>query len=95
MSDAFTDIARDEKRSGLYRKYIIKAKKFTVDPSKETLEEVIEAARAVDSVGIGYWGWETNIFSKIEKALDELKSRHGDRWEEFLGEITNIPVLKF
>lgn len=95
MSDGMSDIAKDEQRSQLYGEYITKVNKFIACPNKETLEEVVMAACAVDSVGIGYWGGQTDIFSKIEKALDELKSRHGDKWEEFLGEITNIHVLKF
>ena len=94
MSDALSDIARDEKRNYLLGKYVVKAKKFSAEPCRENLDEAIAAAHAVDSVSGGYWGGKTEIFYRIEKALNELKSKHGDRWEEFLGEISFIPIFR-
>ena len=94
MSDALTDIARDQRRNQLLKEYNVKARKFSAEPCRENLDETIAAARAVDSVIGGYWGGETKIFCGIEKALNELKSKHGDRWEEFLGEISLIPISR-
>jgi len=94
MSDALTDIARDEQRNQFLNDYSVKAKKFSAEPNRKNLEEAIAAARAVDSVIGGYWGGETEIFYGIKKVLSELKSKHGVRWEEFLGEISFIPIFR-
>lgn len=94
MSDALSDIARDERRNQLLNEYSVKARKFSTEPIRKNLEEAIVAARAVDSVIGGYWGGKTEIFCGIKKVLNELKSKHGDQWEEFLGEISFIPIFR-
>ncbi|KKQ92919.1 MAG: hypothetical protein UT16_C0002G0009 [Candidatus Azambacteria bacterium GW2011_GWA2_39_10] len=94
MSDALSDIARDERRNQLLNEYSVKARKFSAEPCKKNLDEAIAAARAVDGVIGGYWGGKTEIFCGIKKALNELKFKHGDQWEEFLGEISFIPIFR-
>lgn len=84
MSDALTDIARDQYRAEEFRKYLDSLLLFLNSPSNETRKAVIEQAKLVDSIHGGYWGGSTSISRGIEKFLDGLVARDHSAWAKLL-----------
>lgn len=74
MSDALSDIARDEERGARFELFFLKVKEYVKNPNSDTLKSAIEAAEEVDSVGRGYWGGETNLGDDIDNCLQRLVS---------------------
>lgn len=74
MSDAFSDIARDEERAEYFNQYLYKVKTYVLNPTEDNFKVAIEAAKEVDSVGRGYWGGRTDLASDIEDHLKGLVS---------------------
>jgi len=72
MSDAMTDIARDEERGRLYENYLKALRAFLKNPTKRNKKEVIEMAKQTDSVRGGYSSGETSLSKNIEAAISKL-----------------------
>lgn len=101
MSDAYTDIARDEKR----RERIIDHLKAL----KECLEftggvgelvglrtKVIVTAVACDAVhGTGYWTLETSLSEGLMERLNGLLARDPVVWEDFLASLQGDYLTEF
>ncbi|MBI4993539.1 hypothetical protein HZC33_01085 [Candidatus Wolfebacteria bacterium] len=86
MSDASTEIARDQERNKLYHYYLLALKEFLSSSGgrKESLKKVIEVAGAVDDVRGGYWGSKTSISSGLKKELEELLNGDKKAWAMLL-----------
>lgn len=80
MSDAFTDIARDEQRARNFACFLTALQNWLVDSSKENYKKVIEAAKSTDAVRRGYWGGQTSISVNIKERLKKLKNGNKVEW---------------
>ncbi|MBI2446603.1 MAG: hypothetical protein HYV51_02155 [Parcubacteria group bacterium] len=91
MSDALTDIARDEQRGALFEKFLITVKNYIESVSQDTFTAAIKAAEAVDEVRGGYWGGKTNLKKSAENYLTKLTAKdetiRKSEWAKFLFEI--------
>jgi len=79
MSDALTDIARDQRRSERYREYLEQLVKYLKNPSDQNYKKLEESAQITDSVPRGLWQGQ----SELEKGLLERakKLKEGDKRE--------------
>ena len=96
MSDAFTDLARDQRRFDAYRKYLKCLVSHIEHSSDESYKDLKESANAVDSIKAGYWGKQTNISDSIDEQLSKIKVKDEKTIKE-LAEIlekTYIPYSK-
>ena len=84
MSDAFTDIVRDQERAGCYSRYLGAVRAFLSHPTKKNRKAAIAAASKTDGVAGGYFGGRTRIAGGVEEMLDRLKSNDRQTWVEFL-----------
>lgn len=87
MSDALTDIARDEKRARGYLDYLSKVVQYLKEPSEENLREIKAAACETDSVKRGYQSGQTNLSSKLDTRLRALKNGDETEWARLLWSI--------
>ena len=85
MSDANTDIARDEERNNRIMAHLKVLKDFLAFPSPEKRMAVIEAARYLDDYAYhGYWTGPTAESKDIEERLDNLVNGDVEAWAKFL-----------
>ena len=93
MSDALSDIARDEERGKRileHFKAIRNCLEFTGDSGKlaDLRQEVIDTAKACDAVyGLGYWTEETNFAEGIAELADGLLAHDKNVWLRFLAHL--------
>ncbi len=94
MSDALTDIARDNARGEAYEKYLGALKAFLVYPTTRRKWDVVKAAEAVDIVRGGYWSrGQTTLASRLEERLTALVSGDKDAWAKLLSAIKGGPLF--
>lgn len=84
MSDAFTDIARDEDRAANYLDYLTKVAEYLNNSTKENCERVKSAAQNTDSVKRGYWNGRTGLSSGLDELLERLKQGDKTEWARLL-----------
>jgi len=86
MSDAITDIARDEQRARNFSEYLSALRTYLMDSnsSRKNFTKVIEAARSTDAIRRGYWGGQTSISENIEKKIKKLKKNDKTEWARLL-----------
>ncbi|MEM4153009.1 MAG: hypothetical protein QXK80_02760 [Candidatus Pacearchaeota archaeon] len=84
MSDALTDINRDQERNEKYEIFLENLIKYLKNPIKINYEDLENAAKDVDSVGRGYWGSKTNIASKLEEKVKKLLNKDKEEWCKLL-----------
>jgi hypothetical protein len=84
MSDALTEIARDQKRNELYLRYVDLLVEFLNDSTAERKDAVIEAATSVDEVIGGYFGARTGFSQGLEDGLESLANKDRGAWDRFL-----------
>ena len=96
MSDALTDIARDEKRGRLHDAYLESIRQYLLKPNEKNKQKVIKEAQEVDGVRGGYFGGPTHIAMGVEARLANLKDGDKDTWGRFLSGVTgeNRKALK-
>lgn len=98
MSDGMSDIARDEERGELFQFYLLKVKKYVLNPDLNTFKAVVEAAEETDSVGRGYWGGRSNLKCNIENHLNGLvsedKTIKETEWAKLLGLAIRTPQFQ-
>jgi hypothetical protein len=85
MSDALTDIARDNERAekeNVMLDSIIAYLENTA--AKSNLKKVLDAAESTDGVRGGYWGRGTNFRKNMEERLAGLVARDEESWAKFL-----------
>jgi len=75
MSDALSDIARDERRERRREEYINLLFDYLSNPTKEKNKIALKAAVATDAVHGGYWGHQTNYVTNHEKIIKGLKTK--------------------
>lgn len=89
MSDALTDIARDQERGAFFQRYLLRIKEYVLNPNSDTSKAVVEAAETVDSIRRGYWTSETDLSENIENRLKRLVSEDKivkeAEWAKLLG----------
>lgn len=89
MSDALTDISRDEQRARNFARFLVALQNWLCDSSKKDYKKVVEAAKSTDAVRRGYWGGETSISVNIEERLKKLKNGNKNEWAKVLSWIIN------
>lgn len=84
MSDALTDIGRDEERRRNFDEYLANVKKYLENQTAENLAKVLKTAEDTDSVRGGYWSGKTNLRKNAEASLAELLANDKKAWTKFL-----------
>ncbi len=96
MSDAFTDIDRDQRRWRNYWNFLNLLTDYLEKKpdDAELLRQVIEAAENTDAVGRGYWGGRTYLSAGIKERIKLL--RKGDRieWVRLLAQAISNPSAR-
>jgi hypothetical protein len=89
MSDALTDIARDERRATKYHRYT----EALLDhlEGKATVEQVVDAAKMTDDVPSGYWGDKTDLERDITGRLERLRDGDEGEWSKLLDLLSQQP----
>jgi len=82
MSDALTDIARDEVRSKAFSRYANTMLRYVMGGA--TLEEVVKAADCVDDVPTGYWGSRTKFSDGAKETAEKLKANDPATWAKMI-----------
>ncbi len=72
MSDAITDLGRDQERNELLGAYRKALDEFILHRTSANRQAVVEAARAVDEIRRGFCTGRTNLSNAIEERLDRL-----------------------
>lgn len=80
MSDALTDINRDQWRDETVGIWLYTVYEFLIDPSDSNRASAESAARNCDSIPRGYWNRSTTIGKSMPGLLDALDSGDIDRW---------------
>lgn len=71
MSDALTDISRDERRNNLAIQLLIKASEWIQKPTKKLGTELIKLAEQCDDVPRGYWNGPTKFKQVTENMVNK------------------------
>ncbi len=88
MSDAHTDIARDDKRAEAARSYLDILFDYLI--GEQTENQLMEAARQSDAIKRGYHYGRTNFTSPEHVNLvEKLSNSEEEAWEIFLSRITD------
>jgi hypothetical protein len=82
MSDALTDIARDERRAREFERFAELVLEHL--RGKATVDAVKIAATDVDGVPRGYWGGQTSFADKVEVMLQKLRENDEATWLRWL-----------
>lgn len=90
MSDALTDISRDQQRASAYHRYLVAIIHWVESGhGAEQRTAVKEAAEATDLVRGGYWGGGTNISGRIEERLTALETGDPQQWGRLMMEASD------
>lgn len=74
MSDALSEIARDQERGEHFETFLLKVKEYVENPNSDTLKIAIELAEVVDYMGRGNWSRKINLGNNAENCLQRLVS---------------------
>ncbi|MFH1978986.1 MAG: hypothetical protein ABII97_01185 [Patescibacteria group bacterium] len=95
MSDALTDIVRDQRRGWNYHNFLgVLTDYLEKKPDdRKLLGQVVEAAENTDAVRGGYWGGQTRLSMGIKEKVKLL--REGDRteWAKLLAQTVSDPSI--
>lgn len=72
MSDAISDIARDEARNQSIALYFDRVRDYLKKPTPKNLKKAVEAAKHADSIPDGYFGGQTSLAKGAKKNLKNL-----------------------
>lgn len=84
MSDALTDIARDQRRGTLFEDYLANLANYLEKPNKKKYKVLKDSAELVDSVPRGYWGGSTSLSNGIGIYIKRLKEGDKTTWGKLL-----------
>jgi len=84
MSDALTDIARDETRGKLISEYLDCLLTYLKKPTKKNHRQVMKSAQQADDIPRGYFGSPTNLSKQLDDELEKLKQGDKTMWARFL-----------
>lgn len=95
MSDALTDIARDQRRAENHEDFCFVLADYLDEPTDEKKAELADAAVRCDAVPRGYWGDRTKLAKGLDKWLSDL-FRKQDRvaWANLLLSVHDIYCLR-
>lgn len=89
MSDALTDIARDERRAREFGKLARAMLAYVREQTQESFNAAVSAAEDVDSVPRGYWGNRTSLAESILDALARLRAGDEKEWARWLADVSD------
>ena len=86
MSDALTDMARDERRSRNYYSFLSSLADYleSKDGDQELFEQVVRTAKNTDAVKRGLWGGSTRISDGLVERVERLKQKDPKEWAVLL-----------
>ncbi len=85
MSDALSEIARDQDRENELQNFYLALTDYLENPSDGKLADVKKSAENTDSVGGGYLGGgRTNILKNLERKMGELSNGDKTAWAKLL-----------
>lgn len=84
MSDALTDINRDQTREKKVSDCLEKLCTYLEDPSKDNYETLKASAKSADSIPRGYYHGRTNLEEDLESLLSKLRNGDEIEWARFL-----------
>ena len=84
MSDALSDIARDQRRGQRYMSYLDTIRVFLAKPTKKNRQAVSKVALNTDQVQRGYFSDRTSLAEQVDVLLSGLKSGDKRIWAKFL-----------
>lgn len=98
MSDAMTDIARDQERSKWERSLGRALIRLMLEPCDEVHNDVLMLARKVDMVPRGYWRGPTSYSDTMHDWLKGLQAGKAAEWVRLFQFLTDVgleyPALK-
>ena len=95
MSDALTDIARDERRGRVFTSFLASVLDFLKDPTEERNNLAIQIAASCDDIPRGYWGGQTNLAKKAPELLERLTRTDKSAWGWLLYAALNATYDQF
>ncbi len=95
MSDALTDIARDERRGRVFTSFLASVLDFLKDPTEERKNLAIQIAASCDDIPRGYWGGQTNLAKKAPELLERLTRTDKSAWGWLLYAALNATYDQF
>ena len=84
MSDALSDIARDEERYSGMNSFYEDLVNYLENPSKEKFDVLDEIAKETDFIRGGFSSGKTNISLKLEREINKLSSGDKNSWAKLL-----------
>lgn len=84
MSDALTDLARDERRLAARDSFEEGLITYLTEPNETNWSEVIDRAKWTDGIPGGYWNSQTRLSEGIEELLEKLSSADRTAWAQLL-----------
>lgn len=89
MSDALTDLARDQRREVAYGNFIEYVLEFLRKPTAVNRKKVVTTAEQCDDIPRGYWGSRTNLSKQLNETLESLLSGDRKTWVRLLRTVDN------
>lgn len=89
MSDASSEMARDERRAQNYLDYLDCLIGYLQDSGKVPYEQVEEAAKSTDSVLGGSCGGRTGLQEGLKEKVEALKQGDKEEWAKLLYHLDN------
>ena len=91
MSDALSEIARDQERSEKHEIFVLKLFEYLSMSTQEMYNSLKGSAREVDSVQRGYWyPGHTYIEERVDKTMEELQNRNPECWNFYINHAKNV-----
>lgn len=88
MSDALSDIAREQQRGAAFERYLDAIIAYITKPTKTNQENVFKAAKETDSVVGGYFHSEpTKLSEGLGKRLTRLRKNDEEAWVTLLSSV--------
>ena len=84
MSDALTDIARDERRAEKFSDFVETVIKYLGQNSDKNKKAVKDAAESCDNVPMGYWSGPTSLAKNLDDWLYKLVNQDEKVWLKWL-----------
>ena len=95
MSDGLNDVARDEKRIKCFYGYLEAIITYLKNPTFQSLNDVVKAARITDSVRGGYWGAApTDLEACAKERVQKLREYDKEEWTKILAEALNTRMFR-
>lgn len=94
MSDALTDIARDQERNERYRIFLETLANYLKDPVEKNYDLLKKAAEDVDEVRGGYWSGRTKIASNLKERTENLLNKNIEEWSKLLDSVYGTEFYK-